>query len=149
MSMYMCPCCYKVYDSFRLRVSDTHDGIPHYLCPSITCEQLGINLVELDDPIAKYIGRLNKMGYRTRYCCSGHNYNHYLDIYISFKQDYKFDYLPEDWEYDEGDKKVIRYNISGTNVSNIDIVIGKAMHSLDIWINRMKDDMEKITRNKA
>ena len=143
MSMYMCPGCYKVYDSFRLRVSDTRDGIPHYLCPSITCAQLGTNLVELDDPIAKYIGRLNRMGYRTRACCSGHNYDYYLDIYILFVREYKFDYLPEDWEYDEGDKKIIRYNIGGTNVPNIDIVIGKAMNSLDVWINRMKDDMEK------
>ena len=143
MAIYMCLNCYKIYKSPFLRALPCDDGIPHYLCPSISCVDFGADLVELDDPIAKYISQLNKLGYRTKACCSGHNYENYLDIYILFAREYKFDYLPEDWHYDERDKKAIRYNIRGTDVSNIDIIIGQAMNSLDIWINRMKDDMKR------
>ena len=143
MATYMCPCCYKIYKSSSLRVLHSKDGIPHYLCPSISCAHSGTDLVELDDPIAKYISQLNELGYRTKACCSGHNYDYYLDIYILFVREYKFDYLPEDWEYDNRDKKIIRCKENGRHLisTNIDIIIGQAMYSLDKWIKRMEDDL--------
>ena len=142
MATYMCLRCYKIYKSPFLRALPSNDRIPHYLCPSMSCVDFGTDLVELDDPIAKYISQLNIMGYHTKACCSGHNYDNYLDIYIFFAQEYEFDYLPEDWEYDKRDKKVIRYNKNGRNfISNADIIIGQAMNSLDKWIKRMEDDL--------
>ena len=90
------------------------------------------NIIEIDDRMVPIIRELNNKGYKTTYCCSGHediikvNYVPYylslnerlatdncitlgkyedykivttfvddIDIYVSFAEDYEFDYIPE------------------------------------------------------
>ena len=72
-------------------------------------------MFEVDELIAPVIARLNKRGYQTKFCCSGHHYpdkvlindieGHQLYIYmenmeayILFEKVYDFPPLPSGWE---------------------------------------------------
>jgi len=60
------------------------------------CECTQQNIAEIDDLISETIQILNKKGYKTTACCSGHNYdvNDISRTYILFKYDYNFSHLP-------------------------------------------------------
>jgi hypothetical protein len=66
--------------------------IENYInCPKVNC--VGI-LLEIDELIAPTIILLNKKGFITKYCCSGHWYEDLLQIYISFDKDIKISKSP-------------------------------------------------------
>lgn len=58
------------------------------LTPITNCncnnDQCGCNVVEIDDLIVPTILELNKKGYKTRFCCSGHMYS-ISSIHIMFE----------------------------------------------------------------
>ena len=65
---YYCLNCYKQYDE-RYVMSQPTKGWQYYGCKTLECSS---KIVKLDDLIADSILLLNKKGYTTGYCCSGH-----------------------------------------------------------------------------
>jgi hypothetical protein len=43
------------------------------------------NIISVDEEIAWYIFKLNKSGFKTRFCCSGHAIENYSGFYICFE----------------------------------------------------------------
>ena len=70
------------------------------------CENWGVGeegeYFECDDLIAPTIITLNRKGYKTVSCCSGHPYRNTIvtGAFIGFEEDYKFETLPEGFHYD-------------------------------------------------
>ena len=100
MSFLYCFDCDSIYDSESLTPTDI-EGVKYYFCPNKYCDSDRM-LVELDEQMIPIIKMLNKKGYETQYCCSGHEW-HDFGAYISFETgfDYKgcFKYNPESLEY--------------------------------------------------
>ena len=78
---YMCTSCYEVYNKDLGR------------CPKVNCEQ---QVVEIDELMLPVIIILNKKGYMTDFCCSGHCYLEHNYPYIAFS-----DILEELFQYEE------------------------------------------------
>lgn len=61
------------------------------------------NSFEIDEDFAEVIPMFWKKGYDTRFCCSGHPDKEQYSLYITFAQDYEFDFtdlpLKNGWEY--------------------------------------------------
>ena len=53
----------------------------------ITVPEVEHRSFECDDLIAPIISVLNKKGYKTNFCCAGHPYPHYEDMYILHYED--------------------------------------------------------------
>ena len=56
--------------------------------------------IEIDSKLAFQISILNKKGYKTKFCCSGHALDEWVSSYIYFED--KIDSCPEDWYIDDG-----------------------------------------------
>ena len=73
--------------------------------------------VEIDDNIYPAIKKLNLLGYKTKFCCEGHNDEYGIQAYIVFdcnKDNKMFDSLPEGWYYESYNYKKVKhykYNI--------------------------------------
>lgn len=66
------------------------------------CKICGGCLVEVDENFIEPIIMLNKKGYYTKFCCSGHpNGNIYAGAYISFEDGSILPYLPIGYMYDK------------------------------------------------
>lgn len=63
--------------------------------------------IEIDSKLAFQISILNKKGYKTKYCCSGHSLDEWVGTYIYFED--KIYSCPEDWYIDD-DGYIIRGN---------------------------------------
>lgn len=80
---------------------------------------------EVDELIAPVISILNKKGYHTEYCCSGHMVGIYTndygipndDCYIKFKNYHDFKVIPDGFDYDVGDIYTIRKYYIGDSLS--------------------------------
>lgn len=74
------------------------------------------NSFEIDDDIADVIFALWEKGYNTRYCCSGHPERLYYGLYISFAQDYYFNFttfpFEEGWEYTRYSGHCLRFSMT-------------------------------------
>ena len=82
------------------------------------------SMIEIDELFLISISILNKKGYRTTFCCSGHPLEHktiYNHSYISFDSNILLPNLPVGFKYDED----IDCNING------DIVIRKFFSDLN------------------
>jgi hypothetical protein len=75
-------------------------------CFQSSCEHK-VDKFECDDLMVYPIQRLNELGYRTKFCCSGHmnapngmtmNDAHFLQCYIMFEKAYHFPVLPPNWQ---------------------------------------------------
>lgn len=86
----MCPKCFnkQEYDvnieipknkKFTLSIEPFH----------CRCEKCGITMVSVDEAIIDDIIALNKAGYKTKYCCSGHENGSNLYVYFKDKKFYK------------------------------------------------------------
>lgn len=86
--MFLCLKCNKVYNQKSLK---------YRMCKVKEC--FG-NAVEIDELFIPVIAELNKKGYTTRYCCSGH-IGEIPNSYIYFEDDIKLPSLPEGYLYDQ------------------------------------------------
>lgn len=91
-SIYMCPCCYKIYDSNWLKIEN---GCCR--CPDLECNSADMSLFEIDELMIEPIRILNQKGYITEYCCSGHVFNKSSRAYIKFYSECTPDTVPNGW----------------------------------------------------
>ena len=59
------------------------------------------DIIEVDELFAPVIAELNRKGYKTQYCCSGHYTGDYPNSYINFEEGIKLSSLPEGYRYDQ------------------------------------------------
>ncbi|HBH3700995.1 TPA: hypothetical protein KSK42_003236 [Clostridioides difficile] len=95
-------------------------------------------LIELDEAIADIIIELNKKGYKTSNCCSGHIYkdkikNKETNCYISFYKAYNFR-LPKGYSYDSDN--VIRCYFNG-NSFELENQLKQNIDILTRWVNKL------------
>ena len=69
-NLLFCRSCYNVY--FASEVKPNPMERFKYVCPNYFCAAHQ-ELVSIDELMVKPIVQLNKKGYLTAYCCSGHN----------------------------------------------------------------------------
>lgn len=104
--IYMCPICYKIYDSSLLKFHEAYGG---FLCPDIECDEGGAELFEVDELMVKPIRILNQKYYCTLACCSGHLYGNSVSAYIMFDERTCPEGAPKGWIREN--KTTIRYNL--------------------------------------
>jgi len=92
--MYICLNCYEVYDN-HLKFDRT---LEYNFCPKSCCDG---DVIEIDELFIPVIIELNKKGYDTSSCCSGHTYDSYINSYIMFDEDVKLPSLPKGYMYDK------------------------------------------------
>lgn len=98
MAVWMCDKCWNIYRQ-ELLVPNIVDGELKFNCPNAKCDCH--ELFEIDELMARPIQVLNRKGYRTAFCCSGHSYSEYnisfVLPYILFAKVYYFPNLPKKW----------------------------------------------------
>ena len=87
--MLLCLNCYKVYNQKTIK---------NNICKVKECYG---DVVEVDELFIPVIAELNRKGYRTIACCSGHYADEYSSSYIFFAEDYVFPSLPKSYMYDQ------------------------------------------------
>ena len=87
--MHVCMNCFEIYDEGRLTKLDEYG---ERYCPKVNCHG---QVVHLDELIAPTVIELNKKGYYTKYCCSGHWYDKCCGTYIYFHEKYVPDVIPD------------------------------------------------------
>lgn len=87
--MLLCLNCFKVYNQKTIK---------NNMCKVKNC--FG-NVVEIDELFIPVIIELNKKGYKTKYCCSGHYTKNSPDSYISFEDYVVLPSLPKGYGYDQ------------------------------------------------
>ena len=87
--MLLCLNCYKVYNQKTIK---------NNMCKVKECYG---DVAEIDELFVPMIAELNRKGYRTRYCCSGHYVDEYSSIFLFFAEDYVFSSLPKCYMYDQ------------------------------------------------
>ena len=93
--MYLCSKCFDILYSKYHKCTK---------CDFNNYEEVNI---EIDSKLAFQISILNKKGYTTKFCCSGHALDEWVSSYIYFED--KIDSCPEDWYIDD-DGYIIRGN---------------------------------------
>ena len=93
--MYLCSKCFDILYSKYHKCTK---------CDFNNYEEVNI---EIDSKLAFQISILNKKGYTTKFCCSGHALDEWVSSYIYFED--KMDSCPEDWYIDD-DGYIIRGN---------------------------------------
>lgn len=94
MSLYYCLCCGEIYKEPPRRFSDEYG---EYACPKASCYG---SVIEVDELILPVIAELNRKGYYTEYCCSGHYYERNIASYIMFEEGIALPSLPDGWKLD-------------------------------------------------
>ena len=125
-SYLFCPVCFNVY--FANQITPTWEYGKQFLyCPSAMCSGHR-ELVTIDELMIKPIVKLNKKGYRTLYCCSGHEMREKEDRegYIMFDDGYKFPSLPEGWRED------------GSCIRSTPDDLGLSVSNLNKWVDGLE-----------
>ena len=94
----MCPRCGSVYYANHLQPVPNWNRMS-YICPNYDC--FGFDeLFTIDELMIPSVTALNSLGYKTMYCCSGHNRKDAGNGkgYIKFVDLYDFESLPDNWE---------------------------------------------------
>lgn len=133
----MCTQCFKVYPSYLL-VPD-YDFYQIALCNDKKCRG---SVCEVDDLLLPAISMLNKKGYHTSYCCSGHLYgdNGNIHFYVYFKDGCLPLDIPKMFAVDKGEDAIIRHT---TNKFKGKSGLERYKQILDInlafyeWVNKL------------
>jgi len=116
--MLLCLNCYKIYNQKTIK---------NNMCKVKNCHG---DIVEVDELFTPVIAELNRKGYKTRTCCSGHfdnnAYNAY-NSYIYFEDNILLPSLPDGYMYDQDlypwvdwegqEKNIIRIQFDDKNKS--------------------------------
>lgn len=91
--MLVCLDCYELFDKERVKF-DYYDDWNY--CPKLNCSG---DLVEIDELFVPVIIELNKKGYITEFCCSGHIHEGHCGLVQSYIKFYGYeiinDYIKE------------------------------------------------------
>ena len=99
------------------------------------------NFVEIDDDIVDIITSLNKKGYATEFCCSGHAKNELIHIYISFSGETEFKKPPIGFKISHRNGRVI---IEYTNrkpqlrIESKQLLINQKINNLKAWTKNLE-----------
>jgi hypothetical protein len=142
--MIVCLSCFSylhpnLYDAYRKQIGNPK-RVHYYndfLC--FNCQQ--DYMVEIDDLFWKDIVTLNRNGYKTKYCCSGHSDKEPSTGYIYFEHFVKLNSHPDGWCFDKSPdgsgKTTIRYDLRKQTEKQK--TIEDMMISLHDWIvNELK-----------
>lgn len=125
--MLLCLKCYKIYNQKTIK---------NNICKIKTCQG---EVVEIDELFIPSIIELNKKGYITKFCCSGHISNH-PNSYIYFVDKTILPNLPEGYKYDHEIYPQVDWNkweITKTIRKEFDIKKGLNELSKDICKNAL------------
>lgn len=86
--MLLCLKCFKVYKQKTIK---------NNMCKIKDCHG---DVVEIDELFIPVIAELNRKGYKTNFCCSGH-ISEYSSSYIYFKDEVVLPSLPKGYLYDQ------------------------------------------------
>lgn len=133
-SYLFCPDCRSVY--FANQISPVFEnGKTYWHCPNAMCASLS-ELATIDELMIEPIVKLNKKGYKTSYCCSGHGLRDHSSKYgyILFAKGIKIPSTPKGWNKETdgiGKRVCIRSSIDdlATSISN-----------LNEWVNELEDE---------
>jgi len=131
---YLCLECFEIY-SDEIADLTIHD-IRVRNCPKYDCEG---DVVEIDELLIDTIIELNKKGYYTKYCCSGHQYQSCPNCYIYFEV--LPDILPKGYTLDkptEYSKTIIRRYFDGSNTKIFNDILKNAKE-LRRWAKNLPD----------
>lgn len=131
-SYLFCPECFNVY--FANQITPTwENGRSFMYCPNARCNA-NLELVTIDELMIKPIVKLNKKGYGTRYCCSGHEMREKANRkgYILFDDKYKFPSLPEGWREDEE-------SFPATCIRSTTNDLALSIANLNKWVDGLED----------
>jgi hypothetical protein len=130
---------------------------PTDLCPKANC--IG-RVVEIDDMILPVIIELNRKGWRTRYCCSGHTED-CSSTYITFEDRYPGS-MPEGFLAEHDERMTIRHEYYTRDRIEKGLQILNVNRKLLEWASKLPEvksdrrlyrevtsDMELITAIKA
>lgn len=141
-----CPDCLNVYYANQIVPAYSDDGkYMRMACPNAMCENY-YGLAGIDELMIEPIVKLNRKGYKTDYCCSGHfksfiGYGQKLEFtdtagaYISFV--IAIDSCPEGWEIDKnfiGKSRVIRSKCK---------TMAESYENLMKWVEELPDILKK------
>lgn len=101
MGKYLCLDCGEVYDPLALNLNETYEYIK---CPKTNC--CGY-LIEVDELMIPTIQILNKKGYATRFCCSGHYTGQHPNAYIMFEDWVDIPSVPEGFNKEDNENDCI------------------------------------------
>lgn len=95
MGYWLCLQCFETFHGDRFMPNPTRKK----MCPKAGCSG---DLVEIDELMLEPIRILNQKEYYTAYCCSGHTYRDYGEMYIAFANGIKVNTAPEGWKLEGG-----------------------------------------------
>ena len=140
MNKYVCTRCWEIYDHWY-----KYDKNGRNYCPKSGC--MG-PVEEIDELMLPIIIMLNKKGYRTDFCCSGHLVNDLTErnsAYISFVDlppEIKMPALPRPWYWDI--KSIIRCdNYKNDNPYTLYNYWLNDLIVLMVWVEQLEDISEK------
>lgn len=126
--MFLCLDCNRVYHQKTLKYG---------MCKSRDCGGISVEVDELFIPV---IAELNRKGYITKYCCSGHCGDN-SGSYIYFEDYIKLPNLPEGYLYDQDLYPHVDWGKWGVKVTirkNFDYQKNAVELSRDIFNNALK-----------
>ena len=129
----MCPKCFEVYRIHQsgsvFAAADVGIDLLANIAYHIGCVHCGASSVAItiDPPIAKAVSELNKLGYKTEMCCSGHSGDKHNNAFIKFVQEYNFKTLPAGWERD------------GVFIRSLNNSVSVSMYALACWVSTLQN----------
>ena len=136
--MLLCLNCYKIYNQKTIK---------NNMCKIKECYG---DVVEIDELFVPVIAELNRKGYRTRYCCSGHYTKDSIITYIMFEDFIEFLYLPEGYNYDvswtmrNGNTDIEKYIDKNKSFNELSKDIFNNAVSVLEWAEGLKELNEKV-----
>lgn len=129
----ICMKCYEIYREDLPTIKGEYN-----FCPKATCYG---EVVEIDELMFPTIIELNKKGYFTEYCCSGHYYEKSPNSYIKFQEDVELPSLPKGYKLEPN------LNNSGVTIrrhyddGDFDSIV-KSATELFKWAKSLKESEE-------
>lgn len=133
--MLVCTKCFEIYNKNYIKKPFKQKD---YWCPKLNC--IG-QINEIDELIYETIKILNKKGYKTEYCCSGHLYDEPIGTYITFDKKVMIPSLPTGFrfEYNSNTIRKILDNYKNKNISEKFTYIKETHEELLNWAEKLSN----------
>jgi hypothetical protein len=140
--LFLCLKCFRVYNQKTIK---------HKVCKNKNCNG---EVVEIDELFIPVIAELNRKGYKTKYCCSGHIEDTF-NSYIYFEDDIELPNLPDGYLFDKDAFPQVNWTMWETkntirrlfdeNKNNFDLSKEILESTLKVmkWVEELPDLMNK------